>query len=273
MLGTRRAPKLQVRIAIMKRSVHTSYNRCEVGDFQATSRRSALMGIFSLLCLPRAGLAETNLPTEVAGIRLPRSSIALKAAQFSRDHCPPFLFNHCLRTYLFGAVAMEHHNVGYHADQAFVAASLHDLGLLGAFESAKGSFELDGADRAARFGRDNGLGRSDAETVWHAIALHDGSFALAEHQGGEAMLVAMGAGSDVLGPDSDMVDAKRTAEIVTAFPRLQFKRRFTALAVDHCKRKPLSQRGTWLEGLCREHAPSLWSETLEAQIAAAPFPE
>ncbi len=210
---------------------------------------------------------------EVAGIRLPRSPIALKAAQFARNHCPPFLFNHCLRTYLFGAVAMKHHNVRYNADQAFVAASLHDLGLVQEFASATGSFELDGAARAARFARDNGLGRAGEATIWHAIALHDERFALAEHQGGEAMLVAMGAGSDVLGPDSDMVDAKRTAEIIAAFPRLQFKQRFTALAVDHCKRKPLSQRGTWLEGLCREHAASAWSETLEEQIAAAPFAE
>jgi hypothetical protein len=37
--------------------------------------------------------------------------------------------------------------------------------------------------------------------------------------------------------------------------------------------KPLSQRGTWLEGLCREQVPSAWSRTFEEQIAAAPFAE
>ena len=86
-------------------------------------------------------------------------------------------------------------------------------------------------------------------------------------------MVAIGAGSDVDGPDASAIDARQSQEIVAAFPRLQFKKQFTALAVDHCKRKPLSQRGTWLEGLCREQAPSAWTETVEHEIAAAPFSE
>jgi hypothetical protein len=87
------------------------------------------------------------------------------------------------------------------------------------------------------------------------------------------MLVASGAGSDVDGPDPTVIDTARTAEIVAAFPRLQFKKQFTALASAHCRRKPLSQRGTWLEGLCREQVPSAWTETVEREIASAPFAE
>lgn len=87
------------------------------------------------------------------------------------------------------------------------------------------------------------------------------------------MLVAMGAGCDVDGPDENAIEARQIKEIVAAFPRLQFKQRFTALAVDHCKRKPLSQRGTWLEGLCREQVPSAWTDTVEREIADAPFSE
>jgi hypothetical protein len=218
-------------------------------------------------------LSKTELPAEVAGIKLPRSPVASKAMEFSRAQCPAFLFNHCMRTYVYGAVAMEHHTVRYNPDAAFIAASLHDLGLVPAFESANGSFEIDGADRAAQLARENGLDARAVEAVWQAIALHDGRFALAEHQGGEAMLVAMGAGSDVLGPDSDMVDSRRSAEIVEAFPRLQFKQRFTTLAANHCKRKPLSQRSTWLEGLCREEVPSAWTGSLKQLIADAPFAE
>ena len=247
-------------------------DRLDHGGSAPLSRRAALLGIATLFCYPH-GILKAELPTEVAGIKLPRSSVARKAMEFSRVQCPPFLFNHCMRTYLFGAVAMEHHKVRYNPDAACVAASLHDLGLLVAFESVSGSFEIDGAERAAQLARDNGIDTRAVEAVWQAIALHDGRFALAEHQGGEAMLVAMGAGSDVLGPDADMVDTKRSAEIVEAFPRLQFKQRFTALAVEHCKRKPLSQRGTWLEGLCREEVPTAWTGSLKQQIADAPFSE
>jgi hypothetical protein len=62
-------------------------------------------------------------------------------------------------------------------------------------------------------------------------------------------------------------------EIVAEFPRLHFKQRFTALLIDHCHRKPLSQRGTWLEGLCRQQVPEAWKETVEQEIAGAPFDE
>jgi len=45
------------------------------------------------------------------------------------------------------------------------------------------------------------------------------------------------------------------------------------LLVDHCSRKPLSQRSTWLEGLCRSTAPTAWAETVENEIASSPFAE
>lgn len=234
----------------------------------------------SILASPSESAGEPDplasrpaLPHEVAGIKLPQSRIARTAARFSQHHCPDYLFNHCMRTFLFGAVAMEAHRHAYDADQAFAAAALHDLGLLPAFASAAGSFEIDGADRAEQLMLESGLPPRGADIVWHAIALHDVRFALTRRQGPEAMLVAIGAGSDVDGPDVASIDAARTAEILAAFPRLHFKQRFTALAVAHCKRKPLSQRGTWLEGLCRDQMPSAWTDTLEREIAGAPFSE
>ena len=68
-------------------------------------------------------------------------------------------------------------------------------------------------------------------------------------------------------------EKKQLAEVVAEFPRLQFKKRFTALLIDHCKRKPTSQRGTWLEGLCREQVPGVWNDTVEKAIMAAPYAE
>ena len=239
-----------------------------MGHDTLITRRRALAGLTALLAVP-----SLALPAEVAGIRLPQSELARAAAEFSRQHCPEYLFNHCMRTFLFGAVALQKQQRVYDADKAFAAAALHDLGLLPEFESSAASFEIDGADRAEQLMLQNGLSARDAAVVWHAIVLHDARFALTRRQGPEAMLVALGAGSDVDGPDTTVIDAARTGEIVAAFPRLQFKQRFTALAIGHCKRKPLSQRGTWLEGLCREQAPSAWTETVEREIAAAPFAE
>ena len=104
--------------------------------------------------------------------------------------------------------------------------------------------------------------------------MHDGPWALTRRQGPEAMLVALGAGTDVDGPGPGELQAGEMQEVLAAFPRLQFKREFTALLIGHCERKPDSQQGTWLEGLCRAHAHGAKApQTVEAAIAAAPYSE
>ena len=198
--------------------------------------------------------------------------MAVKAVAYARKAYPDFLFNHCMRTFLFGALSLKRLGVAFNADRAFAAAALHDLGLLPAFESPRASFEIDGADAAEKFALDQGMSRPDADRIWHAIVFHDGRWAIAKRDGPDAMLVSAGAGADVVGPDND-VSKQQIDEIIAAFPRLQFKKRFTDLAVAHCIRKPLSQRGTWLEGLCREHAASAFKTTTEQEIAGSPFTE
>jgi hypothetical protein len=216
----------------------------------------------------------SGLPKEVAGIAIPRSVLSASAIQLSRHACPDFLFNHCMRTFLFGALALQKQNLRYNADEAFVASALHDLGLLPSFESPSQSFEIDGANAAEKLVRASGLESAAENIVWHSVALHDVRFAITRRAGPEATLVALGAASDVDGPDLETEDErKQMAEVVAAFPRLQFKREFMSLLIDHCKRKPTSQRGTWLEGLCREQVPAAWTDTVEKEISAAPFTE
>jgi HD domain len=243
------------------------------------TRRSFCAAALSLSALPwalrtRAAVLVSDLPKEVAGIAIPQSPAALRAAALSQQSCPDFLFNHCMRTFLIGALAIRKQKLQYNAEEAFVAAALHDLGLLPAFESKTQSFEIDGANAAEKFARDNGLNAVEADVVWHGVAFHDVRFSITRRAGPEAMLVALGAGGDVDGTDFSTDDEKRQlAEVLAAFPRLQFKKRFTTLVIDHCKRKPTSQRGTWLEGLCREQMPAAWNDSGEQEIMGAPYAE
>jgi hypothetical protein len=216
----------------------------------------------------------TDLPAEVAGVALPRTPLAAAAAAHARAHCPDFLFNHCMRTFLFGALQLAPQKRAYGAEAAFVGAALHDLGLLPEFESPKASFEIDGANAAERWVREHQGSADEADLIWHTVEMHDGAFALTRRQGPEAMLVAMGAGTDVYGPDPGDLEDRQIAEVLAAFPRLDFKRRFTALLIDHCQRKPDSQRATWLEGLCRAHVAHPGADdAVERHIAAASFAE
>jgi hypothetical protein len=122
--------------------------------------------------------------------------------------------------------------------------------------------------------RENHGTAAASDRIWHAVQMHDGPWALTQRQGAEAMLVALGAGTDVYGPDPRHLESRRVEEVVAAFPRLEFKRRFTALLVAHCERKPDSQRATWLEGLCRAHAAHpVPDNAVERHILAAGFGE
>ena len=216
---------------------------------------------------------EIGYPSSVAGIVLPHTHLAVKAFALCKSKAPEFLVNHSLRTYVFGALHAAHHRQFFDGETAFVAAVLHDLGLLPAYASKAASFEIDGADAAETFARTQGASPAEATNVWNAIVMHDMRFAIPSHQSPEATLVAAGAAADVVGPDDDMIDPATVREVVGAFPRLQFKRDFSALLLDHCTRKPGAQTGTWLEGFCREHGAGTPASGTEDAIRQAPFNE
>ena len=245
-----------------------------------TTRRDVLTGGAALVgaalkwrtlrAVTAEGAHAVALPGEVAGIAIPKTTLAASAAALARNACPDFLFNHCMRTYLFGALTLEAQRTAFDPELAFVAAALHDLGLVPAFASARGSFEIDGANRAESLLHERGRPPAEGRLVWNAIVMHDMRDEYAAHQSAEAILVGDGAGADVVDPSG--IDAKAISEVLQAFPRLQFKSRFTALLVDHCKRKPTSQVG-WLDSLCRATAPEAHRGSVERAIAQAPFSE
>ena len=207
-------------------------------------------------------------------MNLPQSRLAIAAAAYSRRHCPDFLFNHCMRTFVFGALLLERRRVEYIAEDAFVICLFHDMGLLPEFETPRRSFEVDGANVAEQWVRENGGSASQASRVWYAVEMHDGNAAVSSRHGAEATLVSLGAGADVDGPDPGDLEPRQLQQVLAAFPRLQFKKRFTELIVGHCVRKPDSQGQTWLAGVCREHSPHpAPSDAVEQEIANAPFAE
>jgi hypothetical protein len=120
---------------------------------------------------------------------------------------------------------------------------------------------------------ENGLAPDIAKLVWNAAAMHDMRWAVVEKRNPTVELVAAGASADVVGPDEDMISPAATAEVLKAFPRLGFKVQFAQLLTDHCKRKPLSQLGTWLDGYCRAAVPGAAFPDPTVSIRSAPFAE
>lgn len=229
-------------------------------------------GVTAVAAFGLTSASPPNASEEIAGVAIPRTPLALKAEVFVRSAEPDFLFNHSVRTYVWGALRLKARGVAFDPETAYVAALFHDLGLVPALASANGSFEIDGANKAEEFVKANGGSPEQARTVWNAIAFHDMGRAYQSHQSSEALLLGAGAGSDVDGIAPNAIPRATIDEVLRAYPRAQFKTRFTAAAIDHCKRKPTSQIG-WLETLCLKVVPNIDRGDVEQEIAAAPFAE
>jgi len=224
-----------------------------------------------LLSASTASVPQTTTAT-VAGIGIPRTPMAVKAEAYVRAAEPDFLFNHSVRTFLFGALRLQAKGLGYDPETAYVAALFHDLGLVPSIATPNASFEIDGANKAEEFVNANGGSDEQARIVWNAIAMHDMGGRYQVHQSHEALLLGAGAGGDVDGVDPQLIPPSKVDAVLSAYPRLQFKKRFTAAAIDHCRRKPTSQIG-WLDVLCLKVAPNADRGSVEGEIASAPYAE
>src|SRR6202451_4934688 len=107
----------------------------------------------------------------LAGIEVPDTVLVRDAIDLSRSASEPFLFNHVMRSWLFGVLLSESAERAPDSELLAVAAILHDLGLTERY-TAENRFEVDGANAAREFLKDRGISAQQAQVVWDAIALH-----------------------------------------------------------------------------------------------------
>jgi hypothetical protein len=161
------------------------------------------------------------MTTDAASWDLPDSDICSAALQLMLDVSPPFLANHCVRSYLFGrelaATDGLRGGADYDDELVFLVCVLHDLGVTD-YGLADQRFEVDGADAAARFLRESGISDDRVTTVWQSIALHT-SVGLAERFGTVQNLAYLGISLDVNGIQKDLLPIGFAARVHTAWPR------------------------------------------------------
>jgi len=213
----------------------------------------------------------------LAGVRIPDTALAKAAVDLLEATSPQFLCNHCVRTYVFGTLAVR--SIGrsiIDEEIAYCAALLHDLGLVPAHARAN-RFEVDGADAAREFCLKHQVAPDRAERVWEAIALHT-SAGIASRMATEIALIHLGAGLDFLGLGIDQVPPQLLEEILTRYPRLNFKSAFRDLLIliEHCRRNPAAQILAWTDEIARTAGCTLHGQpipTASQLMLAAPFAE
>src|SRR5262249_1405656 len=143
---------------------------------------------------------------------LVETAVAQAAVRLAQSSESPSMFNHSVRSYLFGELlaAREGMRPGadYDGEALFLACVLHDLGV-GTAAPAKTRFEVEGADLAAALLTEQGCDRAVVDGVWEAIALHT-SGGIAERRGPLCYLVRSGVGMD-FGRNADFVDEQIAA--------------------------------------------------------------
>src|ERR1700689_5891753 len=132
----------------------------------------------------------------LAGIEVPDTVVVRDAIDLSRSVSEPFLFNHVMRSWLFGILLSDAAEGMPDAELLAVAAILHDLGLTERY-TAENRFEVDGANAAREFLKDRGISAQQAQVVWDAIALHT-TPTLALHKEPEVVMTHSGIAVDVL---------------------------------------------------------------------------
>lgn len=197
------------------------------------------------------GFADaTAARIDLAAIRLPDSPAALRASEHSQLLSAPWLFNHCIRTYVWAALLAQADRIEFDAELLFIACALHDLGLTAAHscqEPGCACFAVEGARAAQRFATQLGWPAERSERLAEAISLHL-NVRVGLGQGAEAHLLHEGAALDVIGARIGQLGPHAIATTLERYPRLGFKNELVPAIKQQAHLRPNS-RAAFLLGL------------------------
>lgn len=161
----------------------------------------------------------------LGGITVVDTPLVTRAMELARAHSEPFLFNHAVRSWLFAVRLGQLQGIPHDAEVVAVGTLLHDLGLTNSFTGDK-RFEIEGANAARDFAREQGLDDRRVQLIWDTVALNS-TPSISLYKEAEVALCTAGIGLDYGGPQYDRIPPGEMKSILAAFPRLDMKRCFT----------------------------------------------
>ncbi|MFI5690904.1 HD domain-containing protein [Kribbella sp. NPDC051586] len=207
---------------------------------------------------------------EIAGVRIPDSTLAREATELVRDVASPLLFDHSRRVFLFGALRGQ--DLEFDAELLYVGAMFHDLGLTERYRRVDQRFEIDGADEARRFLHQHGVTGESADRVWTAIALHT-TPEIPLHLAAEIALVTRGVELDVLGIGYDTITDSQRAAVTSAHPRPDFKSRILEAFTEGIQDRPATTFGNVKSDVLEHFLPGFHHTDFVDVIKNSPWPE
>lgn len=179
-------------------------------------------------------------------VPLPDTAVARLAAEVAAEHHTPALVNHVQRSYLWAAALGVQRGLAFDAELLFVAAMLHDIGLVPAFDAHEVPFEEAGGQVAAVFAAGAGWPAARRVRVSEIVVRHMWP-SVDPAADAEGHLLEVGTGLDISGRDADVWPATLRAEVLERYPRLDLAAEFTrALEL-----QALRKRGSSAERIVR----------------------
>ncbi len=140
-------------------------------------------------------MATAGRTTRVlAGVTVPDTPLVRRAIEFVRVHSEPYMFNHVMRSWLFAEAIAQRDQRSYDSEVLAVSTLLHDLGLSEAFYGPL-RFEVEGANAARAFARNEGVDEHRTQLIWDGVALNS-TPSIALHKEAEVALCTAGIGLD-----------------------------------------------------------------------------
>jgi hypothetical protein len=215
--------------------------------------------------------AQPDVATRLlAGVSVPDTALVSRAIEFARERSEPYLFNHVMRSWLFAVRLGQLQGINHDAEVVAIGTLLHDLGLTNSFTGPK-RCEIEGADAARTFAREQGLEGRRVQLIWDSVALNS-TPSIGLNKEPEVALCTAGIGVE-FGFQYDRIPPNEMQSILDAFPRLEMKRCFADSVCRIVQTKPETTYDNFAADFGERFVPGYKRPSTVDFLMDAPFEE
>lgn len=196
------------------------------------------------------GMSENATPAHLtlASFAQPDTAAARAALSLATQYHSPTMLNHVLRSWLWAeAFAIIEGRTDIDRELLYVAAVLHDIGLVPEFDNVFRSYEESGGHVAVALTRGAGWDQRRGQRALEVIVRHNWP-AVDPDLDLEGYLLEIATGLDISGARPDALPATFIREVLDAHPRLDLAQEFGTGVVDQASRKPHTAAHRLVEG-------------------------
>src|SRR5262245_32304872 len=160
--------------------------------------------------------AQPDVATRLlGGVSVPDTPVISRAIDFARERSEPYLFNHVMRSWLFAVLLAQRNQTAHDGEVLAVTTMLHDRAMA---EGVDGPlrFEVEGANAARTFARNEGMDDRRAQLIWDGVALNS-TPSISLHKEVEVVFATMGIGLDWGGFGYEALTEAEVAAITKEF--------------------------------------------------------